>query len=123
MHETAIALEILRASQEAVAQHGGGKLVRVKVAVGELAAVEPELLRYAWEAATAGTSAAGAQLEVAFCPAVQRCPSCGPVPREPGAWVPLCLSCGAPLLVEGGTELDLLQVEFEPDGGGHEPSR
>jgi Zn finger protein HypA/HybF involved in hydrogenase expression len=47
MHETAIALEILRASQETVAQHGGGKLVRMKVAVGELAAVEPELLRYA----------------------------------------------------------------------------
>ncbi len=120
MHETGIALEILRVSQETVARQGGGRLVRVKVAVGELSAVEPELLGYAWEAATAGTSAQGAALEVAFCPATERCPSCGPVPRPPGVWVPSCPSCGLPLQVEGGMELDLLQVEFEPDGGGRD---
>ena len=123
VHETAIALEVLRASQKTLAQHGGGKLVRVKVAVGELSAVLPELLIYAWEAAAAGTSAKGAALDVEFCPAVQRCPSCGPVARQAGVWVPLCPACGSPLQVEGGMELDLLQVEFEPDGGGCEPDR
>lgn len=110
-------MEILRASQETITEYGGSKLLRVKVAVGELSAVEPELLLYAWEAVVAGTGAEGSKLEVEFCPAKQRCPNCGPVAREPGAWHPLCLSCGSPLEVEGGTELELLQVEFETDGG------
>lgn len=117
MHETSIALEILKTSQKVLADHGGTRIVRVKVAVGELSAVEPELLRYAWEAVTVAGPAQGSVLEVEFFPARQVCPTCGPVPRAPGAWVPLCLSCGAPLLVEGGNELDLLQVEFEKDGG------
>lgn len=120
MHETAIAMEILRASQKTLAEHGGSKLVRVKVAVGELSAVEPELLLYAWEAVVAGTGAEGSKLEVEFCPAKQRCPNCGPLSREAGVWLPLCLHCGLPLEVEGGTELDLLQVEFETDGGSRE---
>lgn len=116
MHETSIALEILKTSETILAQHGGSRIVRVKVAVGELSAVEPELLRYAWEAVAAGGPAQGSVLEVEFFPARQVCPTCGPVQRGPGAWVPLCLACGAPLLVEGGNELDLLQVEFEVDG-------
>lgn len=116
MHETSIALEILKTSETILAQHGGSRILRVKVAVGELSAVEPELLRYAWEAVTVGGPAEGSRLEVDFLPARQVCPTCGPVARAPGAWVPLCLSCGAPLLVEGGKELDLVQVEFEVDG-------
>lgn len=117
MHETAIAMEILRVSQKTLEESGGSKLLRIKVAVGELSAVEPELLLYAWEAVVAGTGAEGCKLEVEFCPARQHCPNCGPVSREPGAWLPLCLSCGLPLEVEGGSELDLLQVEFEADRG------
>ncbi|MCS7183481.1 MAG: hydrogenase maturation nickel metallochaperone HypA [Thermoanaerobaculum sp.] len=116
MHETGIALEILRMSERIVQQQGGGRILRARVAVGELSAVEPDLLRYAWEAVVAGTPAEGARLEVEFFPARQRCPQCGPVERRPGSWVPLCLGCGAPLTVEGGAELDLLQVEFEPQG-------
>lgn len=116
MHETSIAQAILETSQKVVAEHGGTRIVRVKVAVGELSAVEPELLQYAWEAVTVEGPAQGAVLEVDFRPARQRCPACGPVERTPGAWLPLCLSCGAPLSVEGGNELDLVQVEFETDG-------
>lgn len=116
MHETGIALEILTASRKVLSEHRGTRILRVKVAVGELSAVEPELLRYAWEAVTTGTEAEGAALEVEFCPARQRCPTCGPVERAPGAWVPLCLACGSVLLVEGGRELDLVQLEFQTDG-------
>lgn len=118
MHETSIALEILKTSEKILAENGGTRLLRVKVGVGELSAVEPELLRYAWEAVTAEGPAQGAVLEVEFFPARQVCPTCGPVPRVPGMWVPLCLSCGTALSVEGGNELDLLQVEFEKDGEG-----
>ena len=50
MHELGIATEIYRVSRRAGDERGAGALERVKVAVGELSAVEPDLLRFAWEA-------------------------------------------------------------------------
>ncbi len=50
-----IALEVYRTCRETVESHGGGRLERVRLAVGELSAVEPELLVYAWEAVIAET--------------------------------------------------------------------
>ncbi len=116
MHEASLALELLKITQGVLAEHGGSRILRVKVAVGELSAVEPELLRYAWEAVTLESPAQGSVLEVEFFPARQVCPTCGPVQRSPGSWLPLCVSCGAPLRVEGGDELDLLEVEFDVNG-------
>jgi len=74
-----IALEIHRVCREAVRHHGAGRIESVRVAVGELTAVEPELLRFAWEAVVAGGPHAGSELEVVWCRATQRCSRCGDV--------------------------------------------
>ncbi len=117
MHEMGIALEILRVCREAVADRPPGRIRRVEVAVGELAAVEPDLLATAWEAAVAGTRDAGAVLEIRWHPARQRCPDCGEVAeRAAGSWLRLCPRCGLPLAVEGGDELDVLRLEYLEDG-------
>jgi len=103
--------------------HGPGRLEEVRVAVGELSAVEPELLRFAWEAVTAGGTDAGSRLEIDWRPARQTCAQCGEVPvHETGGWLRVCPRCGAPLRIEGGTELDILQVSFTPDGEGEDGS-
>ena len=116
MHELSIAEEIYRASRAAVAEHGSGRLERVTVAVGELAAIEPELLVFAWEALTQGGPDEGSALEVEWCRARQFCAACdAEKPRSDGSWLCLCPDCGRPLAVTGGTELDLLRVTFEPD--------
>jgi len=115
VHELSIAQEVLATSDRLLAEHGGARLLRVRVAVGELTAVEPDLLRFAWEALTAGGRDAGCLFEVEWHPARQRCPACrADKPRGGRSWLPLCPDCGGPLEVEGGQELDLLQVEFEP---------
>ena len=127
MHEMGIALEIHRTCREAVRQHGGGVLERVKLAVGELSAVEPDLIRFAWEAVTSEGPDAGCSLEIQWCPARQHCPDCDEQkPRSEGSWLRLCPDCGAPLLVHGGDELDVLEVSFTtedatspPDGSRH----
>lgn len=114
MHELSIAEEILRASRAAMRERGGVRLERAVVAVGELTALEPELLRFAWEALTADGPDAGSVLEVQWRPAAQHCTHCGDLPgHRPGDWLPLCPTCGEPLKVVGGQELDLLQVSFE----------
>ena len=99
--------------------HGPGRLENVKVAVGELSAIEPDLLKFGWEALTSGSPDEGSTLEVDWRPARQECAACGVIAeRASGSWIPLCPRCGGPLSVEGGMELDLLQVTFTPAEAG-----
>ena len=121
MHEMGLAVEIRRLAREAVAGHGPGRIEIVHIAVGELSAVEPDLLEFAWEAAVAGTEDAASRLEVDFRPARQTCRGCGDIAgRAPGSWLRLCPRCGDALMVSGGDDLDILRVVFEetvPLGG------
>lgn len=119
MHELGLAMDIYRTCREAVASHGPGRLEWVKVAIGELAAVEPDLLTFAWQAVTQDGPDAGARLEVEWRAARQYCPGCGgAVERPRGAWLYQCPSCERVLAVEGGTELDVVSVGFVPCGEG-----
>ena len=121
MHELSLVTEIYRTARKTVDGYGAHRIEAVKVAVGELAAVEPDLLSFAWEAVTRDTPDAGARLAVDFRPARQTCAACGDVPeRAPGSWLRLCPRCGGPLGIEGGDDLDVVNVTFEdetaPDG-------
>jgi hydrogenase nickel incorporation protein HypA/HybF len=114
VHELSIADEILRAARSAMTERGGIRLERVLVAVGELTAIEPDLLRFAWEAMTKDGTDEGSQLDVEWRPAVQHCEKCGDLEgHRPGDWVLTCPTCGGVLRILGGQELDLLQVSFE----------
>ena len=109
-----IAIEVYRACCEAVEANGGGRLQEALVAVGELSAVEPELLVHAWEAVLAEGPDEGAVLTIHWRPATQMCSNCGEISeRAEGSWLRLCPQCGLPLQVSGGDELDILQVSFE----------
>ena len=114
-----IALEVFKTCRTTVEANGGGRLQRVRLAVGELSAVEPELLVYAWEAVVAGTPDEGAELEVEWRPAVQFCAACDRrKDRSEGSWLRLCPDCGMPLTVSGGDDLDVLELSFESDEPG-----
>ena len=113
VHEMGIAIEVYRTCRDAVREHGGGRLRNVRLAVGELAAVEPDLLEFAWHAVVAEGPDAEAVLEIDFCPALQHCPACDTdADRSEGSWLRLCPACGMPLEVSGGDELDVLEVSF-----------
>jgi len=117
VHELNLATEIHRTCRATIDARGGGRLDVARVAIGELAAVEPELLVYAWEAVVAAGADAGARLEVEWHPARQTCPKCGEVKdREAGIWLRLCPECGRPLRVEGGDELDVIELSYTADG-------
>lgn len=115
MHELSVAEALFAACRDELAARGGGRIERARVAVGELSGVEPQLLRFAWEAVVADGPHAAATLEVDFTPLDQVCSSCGPVAeRQPGSWLRTCPGCDAPLTLSGGGELDLIELEFEP---------
>ena len=112
MHELSLAQDVLRTCVARLPATAG-RIERVRIAVGELSAVEPRLLGYAWEAVTAGGPHAGSLLEIEWCPARQVCDACGASPERPaGSWHRLCPNCGQPLRVEGGRELTVLEMAF-----------
>lgn len=114
VHEVGLAAEIHRIAREAADARGGGRLESVTVAIGDLAAVEPDLLEFAWTAVVAGGRDEGARLVVDWKPARQLCATCGDVPeRAPGSWLRLCPRCGDPLAVSGGDDLDVRTVAFK----------
>jgi hydrogenase nickel incorporation protein HypA/HybF len=117
VHEMGIAIEVYRTCRETIEAHGGGRLQGVRLAVGELSAVEPNLLVSAWEAVVFDSSDADAELEIKWCPALQFCSSCDQAKeRSEGSWMRVCPDCGFPLQVSGGDELDVLDLTFEGDG-------
>jgi hydrogenase nickel incorporation protein HypA/HybF len=121
MHELGLALEVQRLCRARLEQAGPGRLERVRLAVGELSAAEPELLRFAWEAVTGGGPDAGSVLEIEWRPARQTCEHCGDIPeRTSGTWLRLCPRCGGPLRVEGGRELDVLEFTYVPKSAASE---
>ena len=123
MHEMSIAIEVYNQSREAVRDYGAGRISSVHLAVGELAAVEPDLISFAWDAVVADSPDAGAELVVRWCPTRQECRQCGTVEdRADGTWLRLCPKCSMPLQLLGGEELDIEHIEFltdEDDAGGN----
>ncbi|HET9795554.1 MAG TPA: hydrogenase maturation nickel metallochaperone HypA [Thermoanaerobaculia bacterium] len=114
MHETGLAADAYRIARDAADARGGGAIESVTLVVGELSAVEPELLGFAWEAVVSGTPDARARLVVEWRRATQRCAACGEIAeRAPGSWLRLCPICGDALAVTGGDELDVRSVAFE----------
>lgn len=112
MHELSIATELLRLCEKELEERPGDSLQAVRIAVGDLSSVEPELLRFAWQGLLEGGMHEGARLEIDWRPARQTCAGCGEIAeRQPGSWLRLCPTCGCPLRVEGGDELDLLGVD------------
>lgn len=115
MHEMGIAMSLYEACRKEVEKYGPGHLQKIRVAVGELAAIDPELLRFAWEATVEGPDGKCA-LEIDWKPAIQRCLVCQAIkPRPENSWLVVCPDCGSPLRVEGGDELDLLEITYLSD--------
>ena len=104
MHELGLANEVLRVCEESLAAHGRGRIEVVRMVVGDLAAVEPDLLQFAWQALTSDGPHAGSRLEIEWRPARQICRVCeADKPRAPGDWWPWCPDCGAALVPEVGS--------------------
>lgn len=75
MHELSIATALL----DLVGRHApAGVTVRaVQVRIGPLQAIEPEAMRFAWQAATRNTEYDNTSLELDLLPWKLQCPECG----------------------------------------------
>lgn len=111
MHEYSVASSLLELVEGHALEHEAARVVAVRIRVGELAGVEVDLLRTAWELVRERSVAAEAELEVERVPARWACSGCD----EPIAAAPAlrCKACGAPGRLSTGGELLLARVEME----------
>ncbi len=113
MHEVGIiesALEVIRREAH---RHHAPQVARVVLRVGAISGAEPEALRFAFEACTPGTVAAGAELAIELVPARAHCASCADDFTIDAGFIFACPRCGALSGdVRSGRELDLARLEF-----------
>jgi len=76
MHETAIARQIVGIVEETLRSHPNAKCKTVHVRIGELTAVIPESLTFAYEAITADTLLSDSRLAIESLPVRAECKSC-----------------------------------------------
>jgi hydrogenase nickel incorporation protein HypA/HybF len=107
VHEVALTESILDAIRQRL---GDARVVRVRLAIGQLTAVLPEALRFAFAACTAGTSFDGARLEIDEVAAHGQCRACARQLELDGV-VALCPCGSADLELRSGQELQIKEVE------------
>jgi hydrogenase nickel incorporation protein HypA/HybF len=112
MHEYSLVDALVRRVEEEARRRSALAVHAVSVRVGELAGVDPELFRTAYETFRAGTICERAPLSVRHVPATWSCPRCArPIARGE---VLRCAACGEPArLDDGGDALTLDGIEME----------
>ncbi len=109
MHELSLVASLFETLEAQAKAHEGARITLVKLRVGELAGVVPELLESAFESYKRGTIADEARLKIEVVAVRFRCRACGGETfRDDTA----CAACGArdPEIVAGR---DLILERFE----------
>jgi hydrogenase nickel incorporation protein HypA/HybF len=112
MHEMSIVEALIDLVNEQVRAHPGARVRTVGVRVGRLRQIEPEMLRFCYDAAVNGTPLEHSALAIEKCDASARCDVCRLVFPVEQNWFecPRCHSLKAALL--SGDELQLTTVEL-----------
>ena len=111
MHELSLMTRLL---DDAVAAAAGEPLCALRVRVGPLSGVVVDALRFAFEALSPETAAAGARLDIEETVPALHCPRCGADYTTPVGYYN-CPACGAADgELRGGNELELVSIEV-PD--------
>jgi hydrogenase nickel incorporation protein HypA/HybF len=123
MHEIGIASSILDAVRTEAACHPGTIARKVVVRIGELAAVDDQALRFAFDVLTRDTELASLQLGIEVCPRRQRCGACG-TEFNVASYEIKCPQCGEERTeCVGGEQLELAYLEMdEQEMEKYEPS-
>ena len=114
MHEYSIVASLIDRVQEEAALHGGTRVHRLHVKIGEQSGVELDLLKTAFDTFRERTICDGAELAIDSVVAVWACPRCDRVIAR-GA-VLRCDTCGRGARMIHGDEIILERIEMEaPD--------
>ena len=110
MHEVSIMQSTLQLAEEHALQAGGTRISCIRLRVGLVSGVVPEALEFAFEVLKEDSMAAQATLEIERVPGLFSCDACG-LETLLDTIQFQCPGCGGALILRGGTELELAQLE------------
>ena len=113
MHETAIAQDIIAIVNETLKQQPNVRLEVVRVSIGEMIAVVPQLLSHAYRSITDKTPLGGSVLDIEVIPIKAVCQTCD---NSFGLaeYDFLCPSCESKdILIKTGNEFYIKELEVE----------
>ena len=112
MHELSICQALIEQVEAVARKEGALQVVQVRVGIGPLSGVEPQLLQQAFQLARAGSIAATASLLIDHLPVRVSCSECGQE-TEAGVANLACGNCGDwHTRLVSGDEMLLTQVEL-----------
>ena len=113
MHEMALAEGVLQIVEDAARREGFARVRAVWLEIGQLASVEPDAMRFCFDAVTRRSVAEGARLEIVATPGAAWCMKCSQ-PVALAALGEACPRCGSyQLQVTGGDAMRAKELEVE----------
>ncbi|MFF9867578.1 hydrogenase maturation nickel metallochaperone HypA [Streptomyces sp. NPDC013953] len=113
MHEMSVALSVVDQVEQAARSRGARGVEHVHLAIGELAGVVPDSLRFCFGLACAGTALEGAELVIRSVPGSARCAPCGrtwDTGMPPDMLCPDCRAAATELVA--GRDLRITEVRW-----------
>lgn len=113
MHEMALAEGILQLIEDNARTQGFSTVRSVWLEIGRMSSVEPEALRFCFDAVTRDSIAAGARLEIEDTPGQGWCMQCSQSVAMQALYDP-CPQCGSyQVQATGGTEMRVKELEVD----------
>jgi len=112
MHELSVCQALIEQVEAVAREQNAAQVLLIRLGIGPLSGVEPQLLEQAFYIARAGSIAADAELQVNSLPIQVSCRACGAVSEAQAARL-VCAVCGDwHTTLVSGDELQLTQVEL-----------
>lgn len=112
MHEMSLAESMIELVELTAEREGASRVRRVVLEIGRLAAVDPEAMRFCFDAVARGGRADGAALDIVELPGSGWCGACSQAVAMDEIWG-VCPDCGQPVRPESGTEMRVREIEIE----------
>jgi hydrogenase nickel incorporation protein HypA/HybF len=111
MHEMSLAQAVLEIIEDYARREGFSRVTTVRLEIGRHAAVEPEAMRFCFDAVTRGSVAEAASLDIVEVAGSGWCLRCSEAIEVDGR-LGACPRCGShQVQVSGGTEMRVLEIE------------
>lgn len=112
MHEASIAENIIEITRQHLPPDGRGRVKAIRLKIGECSGIEPESLRFCFEALVSHTDLQGATLAIESVPFRIACRQCGEVTRTEFGFME-CGQChGMETRVVSGHEMQITEIEI-----------
>ena len=113
MHEMSLAEGVLQIIEDSAKQQHFSRVKTVWLEIGQLSSVEPEAMRFCFDAVARGSLAEGAQLEIVIVDGGGQCMNCGQTVKLAAVY-DACPACGGyPVNPVSGTEMRIKELEVE----------